>query len=631
MVRMRKNRLAWALALVVALVAVVCLAPGLARAVTADAGTNATSETVVDATSEDSTSDGTEVTDVTVADGMTVDGAGTDAAAEQDTQTDEVTTEETVEEDASATDAVSTLAVEPLAAGEYWGQGESYWTWYGKTDVYWVLAGNTLTIPGSSRWNSNSSLLTYSYRNDTWTASSNVSEVTLVTLSRYRTTRAYVVVIPQVIKANTYLRYDNNIPNDTLDDDIAANYGPNGDDSYYEQVEVDIESVITNGGVPYVRIDDTNGLSPWVYFSFESDTSNQPSGDRTQNAIDYWDKVVSPSVDTDDLNELYSHFPADSYFGYVLKKEGGDWHIDGALKTEPPVYTVDVYQSGVQRFLVYKGGEGVTGVDYDEFLQELSECLEADAGSLSLTQRDSSSADVTFMRDGVPYTCAIGPFEDTEAGRNSAIYTDSGTFKYYTVTERAWYLCQLEITEPVATNGTLTISKQVEGDAANVNEHFEFTLSVSDLDGEYDVTWEGNSDTGVNHPNSVTFSDGKATIELCHGESATISLPAGTEVSIVETRTAAAGTTTTAQVDSGEVETVGSNDDTTTKSDFKVTIPTGDNTHVAFTNEANLQPQTGISNNTAPMIGLLAVAGVGAAAVIAKRHSGKRGEDAWEE
>ena len=625
MVRMRKNRLAWALALVVALVAVVCLAPGLARAVTADAGTDATSETVVDSvdtTSEGSTSDGTEATDATVTDGTTADNAGTDATSKQDVQTDEVTTEETVEGDASSTDAVSTLAVEPLAAGVYSGQGGSY---NGRT-VYWVIAGESFTIQGSSGWSSSdqSALRGSGSR---WTAS-DVSDVTLVTLNSWLRTRAYVVVIPASVEGNTYLRFDNSIPN-TLTDQAPGLYGPSGNDEPYNQVTVEIKKVIDNGGTPYIKMKSTD--SAWVYFSFESGEGGPVGGTdehRKQAASDYWNTVIAPAASTDDLNDLYSHFASGNYFGYVLKKESGTWHIDGALTTDPPVYVVDVYQNGTPLFLMSRSGESV---DFNEFVQQLSDCLGADEGSLKLTQSGTDSANVTFRRGGVTYTCTIDPYGTNEVRNDSAIYVNRETFAYHEVTENIYYLCQLNISEPVATNGTLTISKQVEGDAANVNEHFTFTLSASGLNGEYGVVWEGNSDQDSNHPSSVTFSDGKATIELCHGESAAISLPAGTKVYIVETRTAAAGTTTTAQVDNGEVKEVGSNGDEETDSDFNVTIPTGDNTHVAFTNEANLQPQTGISNNAAPMIGLLAVAGVGAAAVIAKRHSGKRGEDAWEE
>ena len=628
MVRMRKNRLAWALALVVALVAVVCLAPGLARAVTADAGTDVTTETVVDAvdaTSEDSTSDGTEVMDATVADGTTVDSTGTDATIEQDAQTDEVTTEETVEGDASSTDAVSTLAVEPLATGVYSGQGGSY----NGHAVYWVIAGESFTIQGSRDWSSsNRNALTKS--GTTWTAW-NVSDVTVVTLSSggwWKTTQAYVVVIPASVEGNTYLRFDNKIP-DTLTDQAPGLYGPSGNDEPYNQVTVEIKKVIDNGGTPYIEMKSTD--SAWVYFSFESREGSSGGGTdeyRKQAASDYWNTVIAPAASTDDLNDLYAHFASGNYFGYVLKKESGTWHIDGALTTDPPVYVVDVYQNGTPLFLMSRSGESV---DFKEFVQQLSDYLGADEGSLELTQSGTDSANVTFRRGGVTYTCTIDPYGTDEVQNDSAIYVNSETFAYHEVTENIYYLCQLNISEPVATNGTLTISKQVEGDAANVNEHFTFTLSASGLNGEYGVVWGGNSDQDSNHPSSVTFSDGKATIELCHGESAAISLPAGTKVYIVETRTAAAGTTTTAQVDDGEVKEVGSNGDEETDSDFNVTIPTGDNTHVAFTNEANLQPQTGISNNAAPMIGLLAVAGVGAAAVIAKRHSGKRGEDAWEE
>lgn len=629
MVRIRKNRLAWALVLVVALVAVVCLAPGLARAVTADAGTDAVAEGFTDVDLTDASNvNAVSEQDAQSEEPAVENNAETDATAEPDAQleADTVTGAETDAETQGSEEAVveaepTALNAEPLAENNYSGTSEG-------TGVKWVLAGDSIQISGSGSWNSSDTQALYHSRNsNTWTAG-NVTDVTVVTLTSdwgpFQSTRDKVVVIPRTIEADTFLRFDNSILY-TLTDYSMGYFGPSRNDTGYNKVTVSIEQVLNNGGVPYV----TSG--GWVYFSFESSYGHDLGGRddyRKNQANSYWDKTIESAIDDSDLEDLYSHFPADSYFGYVLKKESGTWHIDGALTTEPPVYVVEVYQNGIQSFLMTNSGESVS---YDDFLAQLGTALMADNGSLSLTQREQNSAEVTFQKDGVAYSCTIEPYGIDEVKQDSAIYVNNRDFGYYTVSKDTYYLCQLNISTPVATNGTLTISKQVEGDAANVNEHFEFTL-YADLSGPFNVTYQGVSDSdSIGHPNTLNFDGEKATIELCHGESATISLPAGTKVSIVETRTAAAGTTTTAQVDGGEVKEVGSNSDEETDSDFKVTVPTGENTHVAFTNEANLQPQTGISNNIAPMIGLLAVAGVGAAAVIVKRHSGKRGEDAWEE
>lgn len=167
------------------------------------------------------------------------------------------------------------------------------------------------------------------------------------------------------------------------------------------------------------------------------------------------------------------------------------------------------------------------------------------------------------------------------------------------------------------TTGSISIGKNVSGSAANVSQEFAFTLSASmELEGRY---------------GDVVFTNGTATVTLSHGETVNIiNLPSGTTIDVIEQISGDAGTLTTVSVNGEEAYEVGRPNQSVTDV-VQLDVTSGGTTTAVFTNTANLQPQTGISNNTAPMIGLLAVAGVGTAAVIAKRYSGKRGEDAWEE
>lgn len=600
MVRMRKSGLAWVFALAVVLVTAVCLMPGMARAAAADEGTGQVTKEAADTDSA-----ATEETDVV---SEQPEQTSDETADENGAELEEVVPSQDSSEEEGVAEATTTaLEAEPRAAEDYSGTSKG-------TNVKWVLAGESITIPGSNSWSSSDGALLYRSDSNTWTAG-NVSEVTVVQL-RTRGwfgnwhTQDTVVIIPRTIEADTFLRFDNSIPN-TLDDYGAGYYGPSGNDTGYNKVTVDIKQVIDNGGVPYV----TSG--GWVYFSFESEDGRNVGGsdaDRKNQASNYWDTVIESAADEEDLASLYSHFPADSYFGYVLKKESSTWHIDGALNAEPPVYVVDVYENGTSLFLVSEGGEGATGVDYDEFLQRLVEGLNADDGSLTLTQIGDDSATVTFRRDGVTYTCTIEPYASADAAvrADSAIHVDSKRFGYHEVNPNTYYLCQLNITEPVAQNGALTISKQVRGGAADVNEHFEFTLKSSGLSGNYPVSYTGNSD---DHGSTVSFESGTATLQLCSGESATLTLPAGTQVMITEQVSGAAGASTTVSVN-GEDPQVVSEPSSTTTNKVTLTVPAGGTTTAAFINTAELQPQTGISSNSTPMIGLLAVAGIGAVAVV---------------
>lgn len=190
-------------------------------------------------------------------------------------------------------------------------------------------------------------------------------------------------------------------------------------------------------------------------------------------------------------------------------------------------------------------------------------------------------------------------------------------------------------------SGSLSITKNVAGGAGNSSQHFSFKLTSEALSGlTFDVETAGASEGDTQHSDQITFdSDGVATLSLKHGETATIQgLRVGAEIFVQETglENASAYTTVSARLAEEEDQIVwGGNSEISgpeSSSDFSASIALNTTAEVTFTNTSELAPTTSSSvGNTAPMIGLLAVAGVGAAAVIAKHHSGKRGEDAWKE
>jgi len=86
-------------------------------------------------------------------------------------------------------------------------------------------------------------------------------------------------------------------------------------------------------------------------------------------------------------------------------------------------------------------------------------------------------------------------------------------------------------------SGDMSISKLVAGEGADEDKYFEVTLSTrgtqiaghATLNGTYDVT-------GSSKVQSITFTDGKAVLEIKHGETITVKgLPAGIEITVVET------------------------------------------------------------------------------------------------
>ncbi len=198
-------------------------------------------------------------------------------------------------------------------------------------------------------------------------------------------------------------------------------------------------------------------------------------------------------------------------------------------------------------------------------------------------------------------------------------YTDSdckhrADFKTGTVNENMTFYGHY-----VAKTGNLTVSKTVAGNAANVTEEFNFTLTCIALK---DKTYDG-----------VEFgSDGVASFQLMNGESKTINgLPAGSQIAIQETGLSGnAKTSTTVSVDEGTVKTMKAESSDATSTDPEtVTITNGHTTTAAFTNTANAVSDTGISINTTPMAALAAFAAAGGIALAAagmRKRNGERKE-----
>lgn len=178
----------------------------------------------------------------------------------------------------------------------------------------------------------------------------------------------------------------------------------------------------------------------------------------------------------------------------------------------------------------------------------------------------------------------------------------------------------------VPQSGSLSVSKNVTGSAANVDQSFTFELSCAALAGKTFAA-EGAA-------SSVTFNDqGVATIQLKHGQSVTLTeVPAGSRVAVRETGLSGnARTSSTVSINNGAAETVAKDGRMATRPKT-VTIASNQTQTLAFTNSAEAVSATGVSLDAGPMAGLFAVAAAGAGALAASGHKRrKREQDAWKE
>lgn len=164
-------------------------------------------------------------------------------------------------------------------------------------------------------------------------------------------------------------------------------------------------------------------------------------------------------------------------------------------------------------------------------------------------------------------------------------------------------------------NHKLTISKKVAGTAANTDDEFTFSLTVSNATGTYNVVKDGET---------TTLEAGKAyTFTLKHGEQIEVqNLPEGATYTVTETNTKDYDSTDVADEDSTTAATVTNGEGTPTG---KGTIATEDDT-VTFTNNKGFAPQTGVTMNMLPGIAIAVVAVAGGATLVIRRRN-RSGQD----
>lgn len=148
-------------------------------------------------------------------------------------------------------------------------------------------------------------------------------------------------------EVKVYLRYSNKVP-DILKDHAAAEFGPSGNNKPYFTVKVNASSledaVNSNEVYCYTRVSDNRKL--YTYYSAQEDEqADKPSLEELQNA---WDAILGcmSKADQQKFADTFGRSYNDemNFVGYVLKKEGNDWHIDGILNVKPG-YITEFYLS----------------------------------------------------------------------------------------------------------------------------------------------------------------------------------------------------------------------------------------------------------------------------------------------
>ena len=194
-------------------------------------------------------------------------------------------------------------------------------------------------------------------------------------------------------------------------------------------------------------------------------------------------------------------------------------------------------------------------------------------GVATFTLKNGESKTASDLPHGITY-------EVTEADYTNDGYVTTSTGASGTIVGNSELTAAFTNTRNVTPQyGSLTVKKTVNGDLADKEQYFNFTITF-DAEGSYSYTGS----------KSGTIKSGD-TVQLKHGESITISgLPAGTTYSVTES--------------GNEGYSVYANGD-------KGTIAANETSTAAFTNTKSSVPQTGDDSNLLLWFSLMCVSGLG--------------------
>lgn len=266
--------------------------------------------------------------------------------------------------------------------------------------------------------------------------------------------------------------------------------------------------------------------------------------------------------------------------GYVTTKTGDTGTID---ENKPMVAAFTNTRDTYGDLVVTKTVAGNAASQTKEFTFTVT---------LSDTTINGTFGDMTFANGVATFTLKNGEsktasdlphgitYEVTEADYTNDGYVTTSTGASGTIVGNSELTAAFTNTRNVTPQyGSLTVKKTVNGDLADKEQYFNFTITF-DAEGSYSYTGS----------KSGTIKSGD-TVQLKHGESITISgLPDGTTYSVTES--------------GNEGYSVYANGD-------KGTIAANENSTAAFTNTKSSVPQTGDDSNLLLWFSLMCVSGLG--------------------
>ena len=263
---------------------------------------------------------------------------------------------------------------------------------------------------------------------------------------------------------DVYYLIGDNYPNPLYSDGAAIDYGPGRNDTPMCSLTIDVDALITALQERYPGEDvvvhnyNGGGQRTWAI-------TPETCGVTDPDDYDEWWAVVMEHMTHDSKAALEATGLADQFVGYVLKNQenGGDYHLDGRLTVEPPVYSVELYLNDE-----YVGG--IVESNYKATFAEVRDAYEeyiesAFPGEFVVFDW----TDATFTVAGVTYQLEEGRHNPNQtstvaSGNNSEV-------SYETLRDdvsfRAQFFLTYEETTPKYNGSEVTVQVYVDGKPVN--------------------------------------------------------------------------------------------------------------------------------------------------------------------
>ena len=275
----------------------------------------------------------------------------------------------------------------------------------------------------------------------------------------------------------------------------AVDYGPGRNDTPMCRLTINVDALVDALQDKYnstnVVLDDYNGRDTWAITPATCGITNPDDYD------EWWDVVLD--YVTDGMQDFENTGLSNIFVGYVLKEQdqgsGKNYHLDGKLLVQPPVYSVELYLKDTDD-QEYRYVGGIVESDSKATYEEVRNAYETQIGhDFPGEEIQFDWAELTFTVDGKTYQITEG---NHTPEMNDSVKED-GRISYETLRHgqsyRAQFYLSYEETTPKTQSGHIHVNVVVNGTTLSGDVRDYVTVKPKESNQDPNPTFEEDTDT----------------------------------------------------------------------------------------------------------------------------------------